>query len=272
MGGSLGLALRARQPGVVVRGFDRDPGVARRAQDRGAIHAVTATAREAVEGADLVFTAVPPGAALDLVPALLPRLGEGAALADMSSVMLPLRACVDAAAGAAARRFVASHPLSGSERDGIEAARDDLFRDRTVLIGASTEPGSPGAAVEALWIGLGAKPLAVDPAGHDALLALTSHLPLLASAALLRAVRGSGRAPSAVAPVAGPGFRDTSRVGASAPELWTQILGLNATNLGPALERLEQEVAALRRALAEDPARLAVLLAEARAFRREILG
>ena len=270
MGGSLGLALRARRGGAHVCGHDRDPGVARRALDRGAIDRIASGATEALEGAEVVFTAVPPGAALDLVPALLPRLGERAVLADLSSVMLPLLERVGASTERG--RFVPSHPLCGSERDGIEAAREDLYRDRTILLGAAPDPGTPAGLVHDVWLELGASPRAIAPVEHDALLALTSHLPLLASTALVRAVRGSGRPASALGAAAGPGFRDASRLAGSSPALWSQILGLNARHLAPALRLLEEEVGALRRALEEDPARLSALLAEARRFRGEVVG
>ena len=269
MGGSLGLALRARGAGFQVRGHDRDPGVARRAVDRGAIDSVAGAAAEALEGAEMVFTAVPPRTALDLVPALLPRLEEDCVLADLSSVMLPLLERVGADPAAAAR-FVPSHPLCGSERDGIEAARGDLYRGRTILLGGSPDPGGAAERVEAVWRELGAVPRPIDPAEHDALLALTSHLPLLASAALVRALRGSDRPAADLAAAVGPGFRDASRLAGSSPDLWAEILRLNARDIEPALRGLEREIGELRRALAEDPARLRALLAEARAFRGEL--
>ena len=270
MGGSLGLALRTLGGGIRVTGHDRDPGTTRRALDRGAIDAGAPSPREAVAEAECVFTAVPPRAALDLVPALLPLLPADAVLADLSSVMTPLRERL-AAVPAGAGRFVASHPICGSERDGIEAAREDLYRGRRILVGAPLEPGGAAGRVAGVWKALGADPRPIDPVEHDALLALTSHLPLLASAGLARALRASGRAAADLATAAGPGLRDTSRLAASEPGLWEEILALNAGRIAPALGNLEREIAALRRALEGEPSRLRELLAEARAFRREIV-
>ena len=266
MGGSLGLALRALADPPRVAGFDLRPQVSRRARERGAVDEEAASPREAVADADLVFLAVPPRAVAASIDALEPDLPDAALVADLSSVMRPLHDGLSARPGLT-RRAVSSHPLCGSERDGIEAAREDLYRGHAVLIGAGDAAGEAAERVSIVWREVGAVPRPIDPLAHDALLALTSHLPYLGSVALVRALRASGRTAGALDAASGPGLRDSTRLAGSLPALWEEILTLNADQLAPALKLLESEVAGLRRALESGKPGLGVLLDEAAAYR-----
>jgi cyclohexadieny/prephenate dehydrogenase len=260
MGGSLGLALRAAEPAARIAGMDADPAAARQALARGAVTELIGDAASLPAGTEMVALAVPPGAVSALLPRIEPRLPEGALLMDLSSVMLP---------GTHARR-VPTHPLAGSEASGIEAARADLYAGRTVLIGAPIDPGSPGGRAAAFWSALGARPVAIVPALHDALVALTSHLPYAASVALVRTLRRTGSMTRALADTAGPGLKDTIRVAGSPSALWAEILTLNGPKLIPALELLEREVRALRQAIAAGGPALREHLEDARSFREEL--
>ena len=271
IGGSLGLALRARPDPPRVLGFDPDPDTARGAVKRGAVDALLEDPERAGAEAGLVVTAVPPRTATSLVPRLLASIPAGATLTDLSSVMLPVLTAATAAMGrGASARFVASHPLRGSEQSGIEAARADLFEGGTVIVGGPFEPGSPAERTAALWRSVGAVPVSMAPTIHDALVALTSHVPLVASSALVRTLRRTGNMTGLLAQGAGPGLRDMTRLAASPSDLWFDILTLNAEKVTPALELLEREVRALRHAIERKDPELRTLLDEARQFRREI--
>ena len=271
IGGSLGLALRARPDPPRVTGFDSDPGSAQAALARGAVDEIVLSPDSFDTAPDLVVTAVPPRAAIELLPRLLSRLPEGAHLTDLSSVMLPALTAATAAAGtAAARRFVGSHPLRGSERSGIEAARADLFQGGTVIIGGPMTPGTPAERAAAMWRSIGATPTSMAPTIHDALVALTSHLPQALSIALVRTLRRTGNMTGLLAQVAGPGLRDMTRLAGSSSALWFEILTLNAEKVTPALALLEREVRGLRHAIERKDPELRALLEEARLFRREI--
>ena len=267
IGGSLGLALRARRDPPRVVGSDTDPEAERTALALGAVDALIP---EGIDpSADLVVTAVPPRAAAGLVPRILEALPAGATLTDLSSVMLPVLTAVGTGPEARAR-FAASHPLRGSEQGGIRAARADLYTGGTVLVGAPLDSGSAAERIAAMWTSVGAVPVAIAPAIHDALVALTSHLPQVLSTALVRTLRRTGNMTGLLAQGAGPGLRDMSRLAASPSDLWFDILTLNAEKITPALELLEREVRGIRHAIeGRDPALLA-LLEEAREFRREI--
>ncbi|HEY7727603.1 MAG TPA: prephenate dehydrogenase/arogenate dehydrogenase family protein [Candidatus Eisenbacteria bacterium] len=266
MGGSLGLALRALRDPPRVGGYDIRADVGRRAAERGAIDAVSGRPEEAVADADLVLLAVPPGSVRDLLGAVSPALRGDAVVADLSSVMGPLEIW-RAAHPALAPRVVSSHPLCGSEQDGIEAARADLYRDQAVLLGSGPAGRDAGERVAEVWREVGARPRPIDPGAHDALLALTSHLPYLGSVALVRALGRSGRSPATLAEAAGPGLRDMSRLAGSLPSLWEEILTLNARQILPALQLLEGELAALRALLEAEAPELHAALASARSFR-----
>jgi len=184
IGGSLGLALRARRDPPRVMGTDADPETARAALARGAVDALLSDSEPLDPDLELLVTAVPPRIACSLVPRLLASMPEGAVLTDLSSVMLPVLTAVGPAAASA--RFVGSHPLRGSEQGGIHAARSDLYEGAQVLVGAPLHPGSAAERVASLWRSIGAMPAAMAPAIHDALVALTSHLPQVVSTALVR--------------------------------------------------------------------------------------
>jgi prephenate dehydrogenase len=267
IGGSLGLALRALSEPPRVLGHDLDAEAARLALEAGAVEALSRSPDRPDPETTLVVTAIPPRAATVVVPRLVQALPEGAVLTDLSSVMLPVLTAVGESGKG---RFVGSHPLRGSERGGIRAARADLYHGASVLVGAPLVAGSPAEKVAAMWRSLGASPSAIAPTIHDALVALTSHLPQVTSTALVRTLRRTGNMTGLLAQGAGPGLRDMSRLAASPSDLWFDILTLNADKLTPALELLEREVRGLRHAIeGKDPA-LKTLLEEARTFRREI--
>ncbi len=267
IGGSLGLALRALPEAPRVLGFDVDPMTRAAALDRGVVDALTDSPDTIDPDVSMLVTAVPPRAATTLVPGLLARLPDGAHLTDLSSVMLPV---LTAAGPGVAKRFVGSHPLRGSERSGIEAARPDLFEGGKVIVGGPFDPGSPAERAAALWRSVGALPTSMAPTIHDALVALTSHLPQVASSALVRTLRRTGNMTGLLAQGAGPGLQGMARLAGSPSDLWFDILTLNAEKVTPALELLEREVRAFRHAIERRDPELLTLLEEARLFHREI--
>ena len=270
MGGSLDLALRAADSGTRILGFDEDDATGRRALERGAVTERLRAPDDLPSDVDLVVLAVPPAAAAAQVRHLATSLPPDALVMDLSSIMLPALAA-SMETPPLADRFVAAHPLAGSETSGIESARADLYRGAVVLIGRPLEEGAPGGRAAAFWSALGAKPASIAPALHDALVALTSHLPYVASVALVNTLRRTGSMTRTLAETAGPGLRDTTRVAASPTALWAEILERNGPKLLPALELLEREVRALRHAIQEGGPALRTKLDEARSFRQEIV-
>jgi prephenate dehydrogenase len=164
-------------------------------------------------------------------------------------------------------RFVGSHPLAGDHRSGWDASRTGLFEGARVYLSPtrSTEADALELARE-LWTMIGAVPEVMEAAEHDRRLAWASHLPQAASTALARALAEAGIARSDL----GCGGRDVTRVAGSSPEMWADILADNADEVLPALDALELELRALRRAVASgDRDLLRQLLASGRNWHGE---
>ena len=221
IGGSVGLA--ARGAGWDVIGVDR-PGVLDEAASSGAIDRPS-TLKE-VRAADLVVLAAPISKVTDLVAELPPT---DALVTDVASTKM----AVVREAEEHDLRFVGGHPMAGSQLSGVAHARADLFRGARYFL-TPTDRTDPDAyrEISGFVRDLGAVPTAVDPEKHDLLMAALSHLPHLMAAALLKVA--SDISPEALS-FAGPSFRDLTRVGASNPALWSDILAENAPALGEAL-------------------------------------
>jgi len=225
LGASVGHALRAKGIDVVLT--DSSPAQLRLAVDYGA-----GRIEADDDSPSLIVVAVPPDVTADVVQAELARF-PGAVVTDVASVKLePFRVLRER--GVDLARYIGSHPLAGRERGGAISARADLFIGRPwVVCRDGDTKASDLALVEALALDVGAMPLEMTPEEHDRSVALTSHVPQviasLLAARLADADEGSLR-------LSGQGVRDTTRIAASAPELWVQILGANA---GPVVEILD---------------------------------
>jgi prephenate dehydrogenase len=221
IGGSVGLAARAA--GWEVIGVD-SPEVLEKAVSLAAVDRPS-TLKE-VRGADLVVLAAPISKITNLVTQLPPT---DALITDVAST----KTAIVREAERHNLRFVGGHPMTGSQLSGVANARADLFKGARYFL-TPTEETNPDAYREVAGFvrTLGAFPTAVDPEKHDLLMAALSHLPHLMAAALLRVA--SDISPEALS-FAGPSFRDLTRVGASNPSLWSDILAENAPALGEAL-------------------------------------
>jgi prephenate dehydrogenase len=224
VGGSIAGALRARGLAGEVWGFD--PANAAAAREAGLVDRVAASLAEAVDGADLVVLAapVPVNRALLGDPALREALGARALLTDVSSTKASVVAAARAGLGARLGRFVASHPIAGSDRAGPGASRIDLLDGAHVIV-CPTDGCDADAldAVRALWAALGARVASMTPEHHDRLFAEVSHWPHAVAFALAASV-GQGPLADDARRYHGAGLRDTTRVGGSPPGLWAGIL------------------------------------------------
>lgn len=243
IGGSLARDLT--RAGLRVLGMDMDPGTVAGARAAGAI-AASFDPNATMEDIDVVVLAVPVQGALELLHDLAPRLADVALVTDVGSTKSSIVAAAEAAGLGA--RFVGSHPLTGDHRSGWGATRDDLFRDASVFLcpaaGASAE--TIALAVD-LWSTVGAGTEVMDPAEHDRRMAWTSHLPQAVATSLARVLDAAGYRPRDL----GPGGRDTTRLAASSPDLWTEVALDNTPAMLEALGALEMDIAELRRALGQ---------------------
>ncbi|MFD0791237.1 prephenate dehydrogenase [Microbacterium insulae] len=238
LGASIGHALTAL--GVDVALDDTSPAQLRLAVDYGA-----GRRAEADDEPSLVVVAVPPDVTSDVIERELARFPQ-AVVTDVASVKLePLRALRDR--GVDLTHYIGSHPLAGRERGGAISARADIFIGRPWVVCRDDETSTGDlAVVEALALDLGATPIEMSPEEHDRAVALVSHVPQLVASLL------AGRfveAPDGSLSLAGQGVRDTTRIAASAPELWVQILGANSAPVVDVLDELAADLATVADAL-----------------------
>lgn len=243
IGGSLARELSLR--GVHVLGYDRDEETVRAALRDGGIHAAIGLELEEIRAADVVVLAVPVSAVPRVLQGISPHLEHVCLVLDVGSTKASTIAAAEALG--IGRCFVGCHPLAGDHRSGWDASRLGMFQGAPVFLCPTADTGEAALALaRGFWEALGARPDVVDAAEHDRRLAWTSHLPQAVSTALALALAGAGVKPDDL----GPGGRDTTRLAASSPEMWTDIVLDNAPELRVALAALEQHCRELGAALA----------------------
>ncbi|MBT1621846.1 prephenate dehydrogenase [Curtobacterium flaccumfaciens pv. oortii] len=242
LGTSIGLALREKGVDVVLD--DVSPGALALAVDYGA-----GRRPEPGDQPELVVVAVPPDVVATVVARELSAYPD-AIVTDVASVKAgPLAEL--GAAGADVTRYIGSHPMAGRERSGPSAARADLFVGSPwVIAGHDAISYQRAAVVEDLALDVGATVVPMDPASHDLAVAYVSHVPQLVSTLMASRLRD---APDGSLGLAGGGVRDVTRVAASDPGLWVQIIGANAANVQRVLADLRDELSGVIGAL-DDPA------------------
>ncbi|HEX8146775.1 MAG TPA: prephenate dehydrogenase/arogenate dehydrogenase family protein [Pyrinomonadaceae bacterium] len=261
VGASFALALRRAGACATVAGWDADPAALDEALRLGAVDEVD----EAFEGggvsrSDLVYLATPVGQIVEFLRACAPHVRPGAVVTDAGStkaeVCRAARACTQKGWG-----FVGGHPVAGSHLRGPAHARAELFEGAPYVL-TPPEDGSDPAALAALaeTLGLiGARVRVMPAAEHDRALARLSHLPQLVSCALAAAVT-EGAGGVELSALAGPGYRDMTRLAASPWGIWRDIFATNSREVADALDALIGKLSAARdglrghsRQLCEDP-------------------
>jgi prephenate dehydrogenase len=251
-----------------VVGYSPEPAEGVQALKASAITELSDSPARAARGAELVVLAVPPRATLDLITQLATALEPGALLTDVCSVKAPVvKQAVSVGLG---DRFAGGHPLAGTHETGFGSARPDRLRGCVVYICESgTAKGHRAAGgIASFWEHtLEASAVHIEAEAHDRQLAWTSHLPQAVAYALANTLADHG-----VGGVSfGSGAKDTTRLAASNPDMWMDILLYNQAAVTEALERVEGGIADLRRLLSSgDVTALRHYLEKARAFRQGI--
>lgn len=231
LGASIGLGLRARGVDVVLA--DASPTHLSIAIDYGA-----GRAAEPGDRPELIVVCTPPDVTADVVAAELAAFPD-AIVTDVASVKLQiLTDLVDR--GADVARYIGSHPLAGRERGGPMAGRADLFAGRPWVVAAHDAISyRSGSLVDDLILDLGGILVEMAPEQHDRAVALISHVPQVVSTVLARRLID---APHASVNLAGQGLRDMTRIAASDPELWVQILAANAAPVAEVLRAYRDDL------------------------------
>jgi prephenate dehydrogenase len=273
MGGSLAAALRRRNLATSITGYDVDPDAGARGVRLGLFDAAASSCSEAARQANLVVLAAPVGAMPGLLSDLAGEFRPAAIATDLGSTKGDVVSAARRALGSAFARFVPAHPIAGGERPGLEHADADLFEGCTVVMTPATETRTDAVArVEHLWRSCGARVVQMDAVEHDRMLASVSHLPHVVAFALVAHLASQPDVQRRLA-LAGPGFRDFTRIAASSAAMWRDIALANRDAIGQELRALIAQLQQVDRALtAGDSGALQEVFELASRARRQMNG
>jgi cyclohexadieny/prephenate dehydrogenase len=271
--GSMAHAMRRGGLAGEIVGTARSAETRAIAAEIGLCDCITATAAEAVKGADLVVLCVPPGAMGAVAAEIAPHLAQGATVSDVGSVKRDVITQVGPHIPAGVH-FVPAHPLAGTEHSGPRAGFAELFDNRYVLLTpeADTDPAAT-AKLRAFWEGCGARVEEMDADHHDLVLAVTSHTPHLIAYTMVGVADDLRRVTdSEVIKYSAAGFRDFTRIAASDPTMWRDVFLTNKEATLEILGRFTEELFALQRAIRRgDGDHLHAYFTRTRAIRRGII-
>ncbi|MBN1383533.1 MAG: prephenate dehydrogenase [Elusimicrobia bacterium] len=245
IGGSIGMALKQiRNPKSEIRnrkiiGIGRNINRLKVARKLGAVDEVTTDIKKGVKDADVIFVCLP----VDLIPKtvkiILSFCKKDAIITDVGSVkspivnevekfLFPIRYPLSPA-------FIGGHPIAGSEKTSVKYASKDLYKNANVILTPTRKTDKNSVnIIKKIWQKLGAKVSIMSVSKHDNILSFTSHLPHVAAFSLVNTVDDLK--------FIGPGFRDTTRIAASAPEMWADIIFSNRIRIKDAIKKFKKEL------------------------------
>ncbi len=268
IGGSLGLALRQAKAARQVAGFDIYKGVGERARKLGAIDQSCSSLAEAARGAELIILATPVGAMRPLLQQLATCASPGAVITDVASTKAQVISWAEEYLPSTIY-FVGGHPIAGKETSGIEAADAALFKQCIYCL-TPTKRTFPAALdkVVALIDTLGARMRFLEPPEHDGMVAGVSHLPYIASIALMQTA-ALNPAWDDASLLTGNGFRDTTRLAAGSPEMHRDICLTNSEAITRWLNEYIAVLSALRERIAAHDSNLGEVFEQAQKARNK---
>ncbi len=265
LGASLALALKKKGVSRSISGFGRTEENLRRAVGKGIIDSYSLDPREAVKGADLVVLATPVGSFTQTAHIIKDSVDKDSIQTDVGSVKGALVYELESILP----RFVGAHPISGGERSGADNATDGLFDGvRCIITGTPRTDSRALDRIEGLWRALGAKVELMDPDLHDRVYAFVSHLPHILAYCLANTL---DTADGEQIKFAGQGFKDTTRIALSSPELWRDVCSLNRNNLLDSIKEFRKELEKIEALIRQnDMAGLEAEFTRARSLRKRI--
>jgi len=254
MGGSFALALK--QAGLVNRvvGYSKSPSTTDRARQLGVIDVEAPSALLAVAGADIVLVAVPVSATEATLKAIKHLVTPQMLVMDVGSTKADVVQAARRALRDQVGSFVPAHPITGREVSGVEHADAELYSGRQVIL-TPTERTLTAQLQKAkeVWAALGCRVTSMSPESHDEAFAAVSHLPHLLAFSLVNSITGQAQADTFLS-LAGPGFRDFTRIAASDPKVWRDVLLANRDELLAQSKLFQQALSQLENAIRTDDA------------------
>ena len=270
MGGSFALALK--QAGLVKRvvGYSKSPSTTKRARKMGVIDVEAPSALLAVAGADIVLLAVPVAATERTLKSIKHLITPQMLVMDVGSTKADVVSAARSALGSRLGSFIPAHPITGKELAGVEHADANLYRGAKVVI-TPTERTLTAQLRKAqlLWLALGCEVSTMSPQAHDAAFAAVSHLPHLLAFAMMHSITGQLHGEDYLQ-LAGPGFKDFTRIAAADAKVWRDILHANQEEVLSQLQHYRHALQAFEAALqANDTATLESMIEHANAARSQ---
>lgn len=273
MGGSLALALKKARLVRRVVGYSKSPSTTARARQLGVIDAEAKSAMQACAGSDLIVLAVPVASTSEMFKTIRQFVQPDVLTMDVGSTKQDVVQAAEKLLGWNAQYFVPAHPIAGKEASGVEHADASLYFGAKVIL--TPTPATDLDKVQqahALWTALGAQVHIMSPLEHDSALAAVSHLPHLVAFAYVNSLLSKSDS-EALLRLAGPGFRDFSRIAAGDPALWRDVLLANRTEIAGRLRELVLAMQEFQRALhAQDAEALERLIRKASDVRSQWRG
>lgn len=228
LGASFALALRENGLCKTICGYGRKEENLKRAKERGIIDDYSLDVRKACENSDLILLSTPIGAFREIAERIKDTLKQGVLITDVGSVKGRLVYELESLMPDGVH-YIGSHPIAGSDRSGIDDARTDLFNNARCIV-TPTEKSDESAKekIISIWEAVGAKVEVMDPFAHDEIYAAVSHFPHIIAYTIVNTV---GDVDSKYIGYAGKGFKDTTRIALSSPEMWRDISIFNKENL-----------------------------------------
>ena len=264
IGGSIALGVRDRFPSIRVYGVDR-PAVVAHATGSGALDRGLASVEE-LPAVDLVILAAPVRQNARLLLELPQAVRDTAVVTDVGGTKRDILKAAQAVGAPA--RFVGGHPIGGAEQGGFGFARPDLFKGRPWILTPLTDDADALERLSQLAAGLGARPMTMDAAEHDRVMAFVSHLPQLTASALMDVVGGAVQ--SEGLRVAGRGLVDSTRLASSPAAVWKDVCVTNADAIRAGLDLLIDRLGDLRAGL-DGGEVMDVVFADAARWRAELV-
>ena len=249
MGGSFALAMK--KAGLVKRvvGYSKSPSTTDRARQMGVIDVEAPSALLAVAGADMVLVAVPVAATEATLKAIKHLVTPQMLIMDVGSTKADVVQAARRALRDQVGSFVPAHPITGREVSGVEHAEADLYSGRQVILTPTERTFTAQLQkAEEIWTALGSRVTSMSPESHDAAFAAVSHLPHVLAFAMMNSITGQSTGDEFLS-LAGPGFRDFTRIAASDPKVWRDILLSNREELISQSKLFQQALRTLEQAM-----------------------
>jgi prephenate dehydrogenase len=249
IGGSLALALKKAAAVEQVSGYSRNEFTRQEAKDLGIIDIAADSIQQAVTGADMIFVAVPMGAMQQVLTEIAQYASTDAVITDGGSAKMEVVKAAEQGLGQTINRFVAGHPIAGTERSGPSAAFAELYQKHRVVLTPTADTDSQALEkVRAMWIMAGAEVFDMDVEHHDTVLAATSHIPHVLAFNLVGMLSERDDCDEVLRYAAG-GFRDFSRIASSDPVMWRDICLTNKHAVLNLLKQYQQDLAKIETAI-----------------------